>query len=248
VTSVGAKVKRFVVGDEVYGDLSGTWGGFAEFVCAKDSALEKKPPRMMFEEAAAIPQAGMLAVQALVDVGEIRNGMSILINGAGGGVGTLGIQIAKQFNVDVTGVDSAEKLAMMKSMGFDHVMDYQKTDFTKTGEAYDLIVDTKTNRPVSKYMRALKPGGKYVTVGGEIPLLLQMFLFGRVVSFLNGKQAKIVALKPNKDLLYMNQLFEDGKLKPVLDQTFRLEEAAEAMKYYASGKQKGKVVITNYAA
>lgn len=245
VEEVGTAVTRFVPGDEVYGDLSSSWGGFAEYVCAKETSIAKKSPRMSFEEAAAIPQAGMLAAQALIDIGQIRPNQKILFNGAGGGVGTLGLQIAKQFGAEVTGVDSADKLPMMKAIGFDHVIDYRTTDFTKTGIVYDLIVDAKTSRSVFQNARAVKKGGRYVTVGGEIPMLLQTLALGPVVSALQGKKMKIVALKPNKDLLYMNELFEAGKLKPILDQTFPLINTREAMELYASGQHKGKVVITN---
>jgi NADPH:quinone reductase-like Zn-dependent oxidoreductase len=148
VEAVGNNVTRFKTGDDVYGDLSGSWGGFAEYVCARESALALKPAGMRFEEAAAIPQAAMLAVQGLIDKGKIHRGQKLLINGAGGGVGTFGVQIAKLYGVEVTGVDSTGKLDMLRSMGFDYVIDYKEEDFTKNGQCYDLILDVKTNRSI----------------------------------------------------------------------------------------------------
>jgi NADPH:quinone reductase-like Zn-dependent oxidoreductase len=245
IEAVGKKVKRFSVGDEVYGDLSGVWGGFAEYVCALESSVARKPSRMTFEEAASIPQAAMLAVQGLIDQGQIESGQKILINGAGGGVGTFGLQIAKLFHAEVTGVDHTEKLEMMRSLGFDHVVDYTKVDFTKGATKYDLILDAKTNRSVFDYTRVLTANGTYVTVGGLMSRLLQTFLIGSLYSKLQKKKIRIVALKPNKDLPYINDLFEAGKLKPVIDQCFPLAKTQEAMKYYQSAKHKGKVVITN---
>ena len=155
IEAVGKNVKQFQPGDEVYGDLSGQWGGLAEYVCAPENALALKPATMSFMEAAAIPQAGMLTVQGLIDKGQIQPGQKLLINGAGGGVGTFGIQIAKLYGAEVTGVDKSEKLEMMRSMGFDHVIDYTKEDFTKNGKSYDLVLDVKTNRSIFSYPRVI---------------------------------------------------------------------------------------------
>jgi NADPH:quinone reductase-like Zn-dependent oxidoreductase len=224
--------------------LSGQWGGFAEYACAPEKALALKPARMSFEEAAAIPQAAMLAVQGLIDKGKIRAGQKILINGAGGGVGTFGIQIAKLYGVEVTGVDSAGKLDMMRSMGFDHVIDYKKEDFTKNGKRYDLILDVKTNRSIFDYARSLSRHGVYVTVGGSLARLLQALLLGPLVSMIYKKHIRIVALKPNKDLLYMNELFEAGKVKPVIDGPYQSQDIAEAFRIFGKGEHKGKMVIT----
>src|SRR5215216_286544 len=173
IEAVGKNVKQFQIGDEVYGDLSGKWGGFAEYVCACENALALKPASMSFEEAASIPQAAMLAIQGLIDTGRIQSGQKLLINGAGGGVGTFAVQIAKLYGVEVTGVDSPGKLDMLRSMGFDHVIDYTKEDFTRNGKHYNLILDVKTNRSVFDYARALSPNGVYVTVGGSMGRLLQ---------------------------------------------------------------------------
>jgi NADPH:quinone reductase-like Zn-dependent oxidoreductase len=252
IEAIGKNVNLFQAGDEVYGDLSGIWGGFAEYACAHEKAIAFKPPKMTFEEAAAIPQAAMLALQSLHDIGQINQGIiertdrqKILINGAGGGVGTFGIQIAKlNADIEVTGVDSTDKLNMLRSIGFDHVIDYTREDFTKNRKCYDLILDVKTNRSIFDYLRALNPNGIYVTVGGSMSRLLQIFLLRPVISMFSNKKINIVALKPNRDLVYINELFEAGKIKPILDKPFNLSDVPEAMKYFSKGVHKGKIVIT----
>ncbi len=244
IEAVGRDVKKLKPGDEVYGDLSNFWGGFAEYVCARENLLALKPAEMTFEQAAAIPQAAMLAVQGLIDAGRIKNGQKILINGAGGGVGTFGIQIAKQFDADVTGVDKPGKLEMMKSMGFDKVIDYTKEDFTKSGGRYDLILDVKTNRSAFAYTRALNRGGIYVTVGGSTFRLLQVFILGPLIRIILRKNTKLVILKPNKDLSYINELFTAGKIKPVIDGPYKPDEIQKAFRLFGKGDHKGKLVIT----
>ena len=244
IVAIGQKVTRFQVGDDVYGDLSGRWGGFAEYCCAKETSLVLKPDSMSFAEAASIPQAAMLAVQGLIDKGELQHGQTLLINGAGGGVGTFGIQIAKQYAVDVTGVDHHNKLDMMRSAGFDHVIDYTKEDFTKNGKKYDIILDVKTNRAVYRYLPALKPHGRYITVGGSMQFLFLAFILKPFISLTTKKAVEIVMLKPNKDLAYMNDLFKMGKIKPVIDGHYRLEEVPAAFKVFAEAAHKGKIVIS----
>ena len=244
IEAIGKKVTRFKPGDEVFGDLSGAWGGFAEYVCANENALGIKPSDMTFEEAASIPQAAMLAVQGLIDKGRVRPGQKILLNGAGGGVGTFGLQILKPLGVEVTVVDTAKKLDMLRSLGAAHGIDYKHQDFTKTGERYDLILDTKTNRSIFKYLRALSPGGQYITVGGSIPRLLQAFIFSPVISLFTNKKVGIVALKANKDLDYMSKLFESGQVKPVIDGPYKLEDVPEAFRIFGRGEHLGKMVIT----
>jgi NADPH:quinone reductase-like Zn-dependent oxidoreductase len=243
IEKVGKKVKNFQIGDEVYGDLSGNWGGFAEYTCASENELALKPVSMSFEEAAAIPQAGMLAIQGLRDKGQIHSGQKLLINGAGGGVGTFAVQIAKLYGVEVTGVDNSGKLDMMRSMGFDHVIDYKEEDFTKNGQCYDLILDVKTNRSISDYVRALCPKGIYVTVGGSMIRLLQALILEPWISMISKKKICIVGLKQNKDLAYMNELFEAGKLKPLIDGPYKLDEVPEALRHFGEGTHKGKIVI-----
>lgn len=244
VEVVGKSVKKFQPGDNVYGDLSGRWGGFAEYVCANENALALKPNSMSFEEAAAIPQAAMLAVQGLIDKGKIQPGQKLLINGAGGGVGTFGVQIAKLFGAEITGVDNSGKLQMMRSIGFDHVIDYTREDFTKSGKQYDLILDAKTNRSMFDYLRALRPTGIYATVGGSLPRLFQALILGPMISMIYKKKIRIVALKPNKNLGYMNELYEAGKVKPVIDGPYKLEDVPRTFKIFGEGTHKGKIVIT----
>lgn len=244
VEAVGRDAKRFRAGDDVFGDLSGRWGGFAEYVCAPESALALKPPGMTFAEAAAIPQAAMLAVQGLCDTGRIHSGQKVLINGAGGGVGTFAIQLARLHQVDVTGVDSPAKLDLLRSLGFDAVVDYTQEDFTRSGARYDLILDVKTNRSPFAYARALSPGGIYVTVGGSMARLFQFLFVWPLIAVTQRKRLSVVFLKPNKDLACMSDLFEAGKVRPVLDRLRTLSEVPEAMRYFGSGSHKGKVVIT----
>jgi NADPH:quinone reductase-like Zn-dependent oxidoreductase len=245
VAAVGNQVTRFQPGDEVYGDLCGSgFGAFAEYVCAPETSLATKPPRMTFEQAASIPQAGMLAVQGLLDVGRLQPGQKLLLNGAGGGVGTFALQIAKRHGVEVTVVDKPGKLGLLRAMGADHVVDFLREDFTRGDERHDLILDVKTNRSPWAYARALKPGGTYVTVGGSMPRLLQTLIMGPLMVWLLGKHLRIVALKPNKDLGYMSELFEAGQLAPVIDGPYRLVDAPEALRRFGTGDHLGKIVIT----
>jgi NADPH:quinone reductase-like Zn-dependent oxidoreductase len=244
IETTGKNVKKFQPGDTVYGDLSGKWGGFAEYVCAHENDLALKPAAMTFEEAAAIPQAAMLAVQGLRDKGKIQSSQKVLINGAGGGVGTFGVQIARLYNAEITGVDSSRKLEMLRSLGFDHVIDYKQEDFTKTEQCYDLILDVKTNRCTFDYLRALKTNGTYSTVGGTSFRLLQAFFLGLFIPIFSKKKIRVVALKPNKDLVYINELYETGKIKPVIDGPYKFEEIPKVLQYFGEGKHKGKIVIT----
>ena len=244
VEAVGKGVTKFQVGDEVYGDLSGEWGGFAEYVCADEKKLCAKPPGMSFVSAAAIPQAAMLAVQGLIDEGKIQSGQKLLINGAGGcRLGTVRIQIAKLYGAETTGVDSTGKLDMLYALGFDHVIDYTQEDFTKNGQQYDLILDVKTNRSVFDYTKALTNNGTYVTVGGSLTRLLQVFLLGRLASRAGKKKLRIVALKTNKDLPYLNQLFEAGQIEAVIDGPYQLGDFAKAFRRFELGEHKGKIVF-----
>lgn len=244
IEAVGKKVTQFQPGDEVFGDLSGDWGGFAEYVCARENALARKPASMTFEQAAAIPQAAMLALQGLRDTGHIQSGQRVLINGAGGGVGTFAIQIAKLYGVEVTAVDNPGKLQMLRSMGAERVIDYTQDDFTKNGQCYDLILDVKTNRSMFDYARALSPNGVYVTVGGSMARLFQALFLGPWIKMISKKNIRIVMLKQNKDLAYMNELFEAGKLVPVIDGHYELGDVPEAFRHFGEGRHKGKVVIT----
>lgn len=249
VAAVGGAARRFRPGDAVYGDLTSFgrrgWGGFAEYVCAPERALVLKPPRMTFEQAAALPQAGQLAVQGIFANGPLRAGQRILINGAGGGVGTIGVQLAKAQDVEVTGVDRAAKHAMMQRVGFDHVIDYETDDFTQNGRRYDLILDTKTTRSPLQYLRSLNRHGVYATVGGpKIRTLLALGASGLPIRWATGKTLRLIALKQNRDLPLLNERFEAGQLVPVIDGPYPLSDGAEALRHFGAGNHLGKVVIT----
>jgi len=245
VETVGKNVKQLQSGDEVFGDLSGCgFGAFAEYVCARENALVLKPASMTFEEAAAVPQGAVLALQGLRDKGQIQPGQKVLINGAGGGAGTFAVQIAKSFGTEVTGVDSTRKLDIMRSIGADHVIDYTQEDFTKTGQRYDWILDFAGYHSIVDYNRALSSKGIYVMVGGSAATLLQTLFLGPLISMATSKKIGILAHKPNKDLAFMKELFEAGKVKPVIDKRYPLSEVPEALRYFGKGHNRGKVVIT----
>jgi NADPH:quinone reductase-like Zn-dependent oxidoreductase len=245
VEAVGRNVKQFQPGDEVFGDISGCgFGGFAEYVCARENALVLKPASMTFEEAAAIPQAAILALQGLRGKRQIQSGQKVLINGAGGGAGTFAVQIAKSFGAEVTGVDSTRKLDIMRSIGADHVIDYTKEDFTKSGQRYDLILDMAAHHSIFDYKRALSPKGIYVMVGGSMFRLFQVMFLGSLISMTTSKKMGILAHKPNKDLAFMKELLEAGKVVPVIDKRYPLSEVPEALRYFGEGHAKGKLVIT----
>lgn len=245
IEAVGERVSRFQIGDEVFGDLSGRWGGFAEYVCAPETAVIRKPASMTFEQAAALPQAGLLALQALRDRGRIQPGQTLLINGAGGGVGTLGIQIARSYGVgEVTAVDSAPKLEMLRALGAGHVVDYTREDFTRSGRSYDLILDVKSNRSAFAYARALNPGGTYVTVGGSMARLLPALVWAPWISRTQRKKIRVLALKPNRGLADLVALFEAGKLAPVIDGHYTLAQVPEAFRYFGEARHQGKLVVS----
>ena len=242
IEAVGKNVRDLKVGDDVFGDLSeGGWGAFAEYTCAREDELIRKPSIMSFAEAACISHGGNLAVQGLIDVGKITSGQKVLINGGGGSTGTLAIQIAKEFDVEVTAVDHTVKLDMMRGLGADHVIDYTKEDFTQNGQLYDLIFDVKTDRSVFHYRRALCRDGVYATVGGNTSRILSVFLYGKL-----AKQCRmhVVGYKANKDLNYLVELFGANKLKPVIDRCFPLEKTADAFRYFGAGRFNGKIVVT----
>jgi NADPH:quinone reductase-like Zn-dependent oxidoreductase len=246
IEAVGSDVSSYKPGDEVYGDLSGCgFGGFAEYVCAPQGAVEFMSPNMSFEQAAAIPQAGMLALQGLMAGGQAKSGQSILINGAGGGVGSIAIQLLKLHDVEVTGVDSAAKLDAMRSWGFDHTIDYRAQDFTRNGQCYDLIIDVKTDRSPADYERALNPGGVYATVGGQLPNLLKIALSGLRVTRARDKKLRAVSLQANRDLAYFNEVFEAGKFKPVIDSEleFTDTDVRTAFHHFGAAAHKGKIVV-----
>lgn len=244
VERIGTKVGKLKVGDAVFGDISQFgFGTFAEYISIHEDAVLIKPDELGFETAAAIPHASILALQALRNIGKIKQGQKILINGGGGGVGTIGLQLAKLSNCEVTGVDSGRKLAMMKSLGYDRVMDYEKVDFTKTGEQYDLILDCKTSKSPFSYLRALKPTGIYVTIGGNPANLISVLFWGKIISLVTTKRLQILSLKPNEGLHEIAQLVIENKIRSEIDGPYPLEDTARLIQYFGEGKHKGKIVI-----
>ena len=246
VEAVGSDVTSHKPGDAVYGDLSGCgFGGFAEFVCAPQDAVVSRSSKMSHVQAAAIPQAGMLALQAVMAGEPLDPGKSVLINGAGGGVGSIAIQLLKGRGLHVTGVDSAAKLEAMRQWGFEQVIDYRTEDFTRTGRQYDLIVDVRTDRRPVDYERALRPGGVYATVGGPLFKLLRIALSGMRPGRSRDKTLRVISLAANRDLDYFNEIFEAGAFRPVIDSEFPFtaDGAVNAFRHYGAAAQKGKVVV-----
>ncbi len=241
VEAVGEKVTKFKAGDAVYGDVSDHgFGSFAEFISINEQAVTKKPDFMTFEDAAAMSHAANLAWQGLVEVGKIKKEMNVLINGAGGGVGTFGLQIAKMHDAEVTGVDTGEKLLKMKKIGFDSIIDYKDQDFTKSEKFYDLILDAKSNRSPKSYMKVLTKNGKYVSIGGRIKNLLQLLFASKV----RKRPVYILGLKANKNLEQLHQLYNDGIIKPVIDGPYPLEKSPWAIQHFGEGKHTGKILIS----
>lgn len=245
VEVIGENVTKFKVGDAVYGDISEYgFGSFAEFLSIDERALTLKPEAMSFEEASSIPHAAMLALQSLVDLGQIKDQQRILINGGGGGVGFFGIQIAKTFTTHVTGVDTGDKLKTMLVQGFDKVIDYKKEDFTKSNQKYDIIIDCKTNRSLSRFLRVLKPDGKYISIGGKSGKLMQMLYLKPILKLFSKKSVAMVMLKGNRDLEYIHQLYDDKKLKCMIDGPYSFQEIPWAIQRFGDGLHTGKIVIT----
>lgn len=245
IEAVGSNVKQFQPGDAVFGDLSRSgWGGFAEYVCANENALTRKPANMTFEQAAAVPQAGLLALQGLQYKSSIQSGQRVLINGASGGVGTFAVQIAKAFGAEVTGVCSTGKMDSVLALGADHVIDYTQEDFTRNGQCYDRILDVKGFHSIFDYKRALKPGGIYVMAGGCSSLINQVMFLGPLISLTSYKKMGLLLHKANKGLNELIELIESEKVSPVIDKRFTLNEVPEAMQYFGEGRARGKVVVT----
>lgn len=246
VEAVGKQVRTFQVGDAVYGDLSGgRWGGFAEYTCGREDELSLKPASMPFEEAAALPQAGVLALQGLRDVAKVAPGQRVLINGAGGGVGTLGLQLGRHWGAHVTCVDSGAKLPMLERLGADRVIDYAREDFTEAHEAYDVVLDVVVNRPASHYRRTLRPGGCLVMVGGEVSRMMRLGLWGQLSSGATNKRLALLLHKPNpKDVEQLGSLYLEGRITPVIGARHPIEDVPAALACVGAGQALGKVVIT----
>ena len=246
IEAVGKNIKQFQPGDEVFGDLSGCgFGGFAEYVSVPENALVLKPVNMTFEEAAAVPQAALVALQGLRDKGKIQTGQKVLIYGASGGIGTFAVQIAKYFGAEVTGMCSTRNLNMVRSIGADRVIDYTQEDFTQNEQHYDLILATAGYRSIFDYKRALSPRGIYVATGGStMAQIFQAMLLGPLISTGSKKLGNLHHRINQKDLVFMKELIEAGKVKPIIDRRYPLSEVAKALRYYGEGHARGKVVIT----
>lgn len=258
VESVGRNVTRFQPGDEVFGQslVANLWrhgGAFAECAAVPEARFELKPPSLTFEQAAAVPTSGSLAVQGVRDEGRIQAGQKVLINGAGGAVGTFAVQLAKAYGAHVTGVDATGKLDMLRSIGADRVLDYAREDFTRSGERYDVLLDIAGNHPWSHARRALAAEGTYVLIGhdqyggaghrwfGSLGRFAKLLVMSPFVSQLHPLRG---AKDPGDRLVVLKELIEAGKVTPVIDRTFPLAQVPEAMRYLESGQARGKVVIT----
>ncbi len=244
VEAVGKDVTQFRPGDRVFGDIFNRMGGFAEYVCAYEHNLALKPDEMTFEQAAAVPQAAVIALQAMYSIGQVKAGQKVLINGAGGGVGTFAVQLAKLFGAEVTAVDSARKLEMLRSIGADQIIDYAQENFTRNGKRYNLILDVVGNHSFLDYRRALRPKGIYLMVGGSTKTLFQILLFGKSSFMSGGKKMGILMWESNKDLAYLIKLFEEGRIMSVIDRCYPLSQVPEALNYLEQKRARGKIVIS----
>jgi NADPH:quinone reductase-like Zn-dependent oxidoreductase len=248
VEAVGKNITDFKPGDEVFGNK---FGAFAEYIVASNKALALKPASLTFEQAASLPVAALTALQALRDTGKLQPGQKVLINGASGGVGTFAVQIAKTFGAEVTGVCSGRNAELVRSLGADHVIDYTKEDFTQRAERYDVILDNVGNQPLSGFRRVLNPKGIYVGIGGggvndsrwTGPLVgvIKMLIAKR---FTTQEMRMMLADMNSKDLTFLADLIQAGKLKPVIDRTYALSQLPEAMRYLEEGHARGKIVLT----
>jgi len=244
VERAGKNIRQFQPGDEVFGQTPTYTDGFAEYVCLPENVLALKPASLTFEQAAAIPQAGVIALRGIRDKGKVQPGQKVLINGASGGAGTFAVQLAKLYGAEVTGVDHTEKLDFLRSLGADHVIDYTQEDFTKNGNQYDLILDIIAYRSVFAYARALRPNGSYFIAGGSVATIFQILLLGPLIRRMRSKKIRVLAAYPHpQDLVFLAELCEAGKVVPLIDRRYPFREAALALRYLGEGHVKGKVVI-----
>lgn len=244
VISIGKNIQSFKVGDQVLGDLASFgFGGLAEYVAVPEQALVHKPDNLSFEVAAALPMAAVTALQALRDKGKIQKGQSILIHGGGGGVGTFAIQLAKYYGAQITVVCGTKNTEQSKLLGADYVIDYSKEDFLNIDRTYDLILAINGNRRLTAYKSVLKPGGKYIMVGGSMSQIFRSLLLGWCLSFGSKKMSALTAKPNQKDLEFVTKLAADGHIKPVIDSYYSLEQASVAIKHISEGHAGGKIII-----
>lgn len=248
VEAVGSNVTRFQLGDEVIGDLTNFgFGAFAEYACAPERAFAPKPAGLSFEEAAVVPQAGVMALQGVrTKKGQPQPGNKVLINGGGGNVGPFAVQIAKAFGAEVTGVDHGDKLEFMRSIGADHVLDYTTQDFTKTGQQYDWILDMAPVHSLSSTRRVLSPGGVYLMVPGTMPQVFKSFVVAPLISRFGSRKMGMPMWKPmdQGDIAFLTELLEAGRITPAIDRTYPFDEIHEALRYQHTGRTVGKIAIT----
>lgn len=247
IEAVGSKVTDFKCCDEVFGDIAGAgFGGYAEYVAVPEKLLAQKSSKMSFEQAAALPQAGLLALQGLRYIKPLQSGQHLLINGAGGGVGPIALQYAKLIGAHITCVDKKEKFDLLRSLGADELIDYRDADYTRTGKQYDYILDVIAHKRTADYKRALKPGGVFAMIGGSMSgLLFQMMIVQPLLSMFRKKKLGIMGYKVSREgLNELSLLFEENKITPVIDKVFLLEETAGAFRYFGEGNFKGKIVIS----
>lgn len=244
VEAVGQDVRDFKVGDEVFGDIiHAGWGGLAEYVAVPEGDLAAKPADVSFSDAASLPVAGLTALQGLRKWTNIQPGQKVLIYGAGGGVGTFAVQLAKIFGAQVTAVCGSRNVDLIQSIGADRVLDYTKEDFAKESIQYDLIFAVNGNRPLSTYLKALIPAGSLIVAGGALTQIFASMVFGPLLS-IGRKKVRLLSAKPNRaDLEFLAGLVAQGKVKPVIDKTVPLEEAPQALNYISQGHARGKVII-----
>ena len=243
VESVGTDVTRFEPGDKVFGQTDFSMGGYAEYVCVPEKAdagcVARMPANMTYEQAAAVPTGGLEALHYLKSA-NVRSGESLLVNGAGGSIGTAAVQIGKYYGAEVTAVDSAPKLDMLRSIGADHVIDYRREDFTESGETYDLIFDVPAKASYAGSLRSLEPGGRLLLANARLSLVVR----GRRTSKKTDKQVLVgISSQDTENLLFLRELIEAGKLKTVIDRTYPLEQVADAHRYVETGQKLGNVVI-----
>lgn len=241
VEAIGKGVTLFHPGDEVFGECGG--GACAEFACADQSRFVAKPTSLTFEQVAVVPVSALAALQGLRDAGKVQPGQKVLINGASGGVGVYAVQIAKSLGAEVTGVCGASNVELVRSLGADHVVDYASEDFTRSGQAYDLILDNIASRTFADYRRALAPDGKVIPNSGNAGIGYIIKAYGRSL-YAHQQGRPYLSMPTQADLLTLKQMLEDGRLKPVIGATFSLAATAEALRLIGTGHSRGKVVIT----
>jgi NADPH:quinone reductase-like Zn-dependent oxidoreductase len=244
VAATGPEATLFRPGEEVFADILSYMGGFAEYACVPQSALSRMPAGMTYEDAAALPQAGAIALQGIRDKGQVQPGQAVLINGAGGGSGMYAVQLAKLFGAEVTGVDNAGKLEFMRSLGADHVIDYTRENFTRNGRAYDLILDLAAYRSPLACRGSLKPGGRYLYVGGSVSALLEALLAAPLTGRAESRKIRLLAVRLGvQHLAPLVELCRTGQITTVIDRRYALSEVPQALRYLGEGNAKGKIIV-----